>query len=171
MFTRILVFFAALTVFAAVPALSADAEPTAVQASEVSPDVTGAVEAVSQEAEEPLLDEWAAERQQVQDIRAEAARGIAAIEAQLDSADLTDAERLALHKEIGDIKVDSEIRIQEIRLAVAEARGMTRQAEEIRQALECLRNLDAPVEAVTVDRSAELAPGVPVAEPQGTLND
>jgi hypothetical protein len=171
MFTRILVLFAVLTVFAAVPALSADAHQTEVQASEVSPDVTGGEETGGQVAEEPLPDEWAAERQQVEDIRADAARRIAAIEAQLASPELTSAERLALQKEIGDVKVSSEIRIQEIRLAVAEERGMTRQAEEIRQALECLRNLDAPSQASTVDRSAERAPGVPVAEPQGSVNE
>ena len=158
MLTRILMLCAVVALFAAAgSALAADGE--AVQARAAEPVAAEAVpeEAQMQPAGEALDEEWSAERREIDMLRSEAAGRIAGIEERLANEDLTSAEQASLHKEVGDIKLETEIRIQEIRLSVAEARGMTRHAEEIREALEALRNLEAPREAGVVERD-ETAP-------------
>jgi hypothetical protein len=167
MLTRFALFVAVVAVLAVAgaPAEAADTETAQVQAPESISAVNAGDEAEVQAVGKALPEDWAAEREMVAAIRAEAAGRIAAIEARLTSPDLSDAERADLCREIGDLKINSEISVQEIRLAVAEDRGMTREAQEIRRALENLRNLDAPRETGTVDRAAEQAPVVPQAVP------
>jgi hypothetical protein len=166
--TRILAVLALSALVAAGTALAADGDAAKVEAAEPI-----AVEAVAQDAEaqpveEALPDAWAAEREEIERLRTEADARIADIEYRLENEEFTGEERTALQRQVGDIKVETEIRIQEIRLSVAEARGMDRRAEEIRKALEALKNLDAPEEAGVVDRPQSApAPGEVIEPDQG----
>lgn len=169
--TRISVILTIVTLLAAAGSvIAADGEPARVQAAELVSGgiVTGEVQ--EQPVERTVPDAWVAEREEIERLRAEAGNRIAAIEDRLQNADLTGQERVSLHGEVGSIKIETEIRVQEIRLSVAEERGMTRHVEEIRQALESLRNLDAPVEAKVVERpESTQAPGQIVEPDQGKL--
>jgi hypothetical protein len=167
--TRISVALAIVMLFvAAGSAIAADGESAQVQVAEPVSGCAVTREAEAQPVEQTVPDAWVAEREKIERLRAEAGDQIDAIEVRLQSEDLSGEERASLHREVGDIKIGTEIRVQEIRLSVAEERGMTRHVEEIRQALECLRNLDAPEEAGVVDRPESApAPGKIVEPDQG----
>ena len=149
-------------------AMGAEVEPARVEPAE--PVSAGAVtqDAQAQPAERIPAGEWAAEREEIERLRSEASDRIAEIEARLESEDLIAAERVSLHRQVGDIKLETEIRVQEIRLSVAESRGMTRHAEEIRKALDSLRGLDAEEETGVIDRPESApAPGEIIEPDQG----
>ena len=161
-------------------ALAADGEPARKKAAEPAdkPAAVSIAEPISAEAvpldagaepaEETATDTWTAERSEIERLRADASNRIAEIKYRLEDEDLAGEEKTALQRQVGDIKIETEIRVQEIRLSVAERRGMTRQAEEIRKALESLRNLDAPAEKGVVDRPESApAPGNIVRPDQG----
>jgi hypothetical protein len=169
MVTRVTGLLAVVVLFlAAGAAFAADGEAAKIKAAEPVSAEAVAQDAEAQPVEEGAPGAWAAERKEIEGLRAEADDRIADIQYRLENEDLTGEERTSLHRQVGEIKVETEIRIQEIRLSVAEARGMTRHAEEIRKALESLKNLDGPEETGVVERPESApAPGRIIEPDQG----
>jgi hypothetical protein len=81
-------------------------------------------------------------RAEIGALRAETCDRLKAIKRRLGEGDLSASSRIALHAEARRIKLDTELRILKIRLAVAEMRGMERHAREIREAIGCIESMD-----------------------------
>jgi len=104
----------------------------------------------------PADDPWAPERLMIKQLREDAILRIQAIEAQIADLEPGDPGRDSLEKQIRDIKRATELQVLEIRLAVAQERGMTRHVREITEAIRCLREEDNGSRGKVVERRDEV---------------
>ena len=103
-------------------------------------------------------DPWAPERQMIQDLKEMAIQQIAAVEAQIAVLQPGDPSVVTLEKEIQNIKIQTELQVLEIRLSVAQQRGMTRHIEEITEAIRCLREEPSGEPVKVVERADAVRP-------------